>query len=144
MALKKPIKKNIRKAKEKVAPKVEKVFDDLKERYETTIADFEDFSNRTKRKVKKQPYESLAFAGGLGALVGFGLGAAVVNTVYNQKSARIDYRNAFRKSGHDLRDVQSLLEKDIKKKPFQSMGVALGVGVLLGTAMKSMKNYDEK
>jgi ElaB/YqjD/DUF883 family membrane-anchored ribosome-binding protein len=56
----------------------------------------------------------------------------------------LDYRHALKKSGNDFRDIQSHIEKDIKQKPLQSVGIALGTGVLLGALMKNMRCDNEK
>lgn len=127
-----------------IAQEKEEIIHILKDKYNQGKSEFEDFSKKTKNNIKKNPYHSMGIAAGLGTLLGVGLGMGIYSSIQNRNKIDFDIykKNIFK--NHDFNNFSKNLKNDIRKKPYQSTSLALGLGVLVGIGIKSLNGCLKK
>lgn len=145
-------KKNDKKLKDKVDDIVEeenpetreKLIDNFIEKYNHSKEELKEISDKTKKNIKKNPYESIAIATGVGTILGIGFGALMYNSFENRNKINFnEYKKNLSKSSN-WDDLSKIFRNDVKKKPYESLSIAMGLGVLIGVGLNSLNGCNKK
>lgn len=104
--------------------------DDMKEKYSEKI---QEYSDKAKQQIEEKPYLSVGTAAGVGAIVGLGLGVGLY-AMSNSCNDKYNYRK-FKKGSLNYKDK---FDSEFKENPYESLAIATGIGVLIGTGIKAL------
>lgn len=127
---------------ENISQEKEDVIHILKEKYKQSKYEFKDFSKKTKDNIKKNPYQFITIAAALGTILGIGIGIKIYNNIQNKNDFGRYKKNILK--NQNFENFYKNLKNDIRKKPYESTTLALGVGTLIGIIIKSLKGCLKK
>lgn len=105
----------------------------IKDQYEKRKENIKEYAHKAKDKIQDKPFESVLIATGIGTLVGLTMAASAIgmSNMYKPDS----YKRKFSRAKKEVRSWPDSFEDEVKDKPIQALGIAVGVGILLGAIM---------
>lgn len=114
------------------------LYENWRLKYDEKRAQFDEYSEKAKFRIRERPLESIGLAIGAGVLIGMSMGSALG---YGASRSRHMHKhhgmcNSWNMMSKMGKGYSRNFEEEVRNKPMESLAMALGVGYMLCSAFR--------